>query len=160
MAAIGTLNPGSSGVVPLPEGVRDSAGAEPETVSALSATPTLVESVKVSLSGEALEKSAGFGGDNHDIEGSDLPENVQQLLKMIRKFRQQITEKNARINAVMADKTLSNEERTAKIAALKSAISALNTGLITANLSLAKVVDQSGLTSEQNMKTASLLTKD
>ncbi|MBV4459338.1 hypothetical protein KVG96_15395 [Pseudomonas sp. COR58] len=160
MAAIGTLNPGSSGVAPLPEGVRDSAGAEPETGSAQSATPTLVESVKVSLSGAAIEKSAGAGGDNRDIESSGLPEDVQQLLKMIRKFRQQIAEKNARINAVMADRTLSNEERTARIAALKGAIAALNNGLITANLSLAKVVNQSGLTPEQNMKTASLLTKD
>ena len=39
------------------------------------------------------------------------------------------------------------------------AISALNNGLITANLSLAKVIDQSGLTADQNLKTNSLLMK-
>ncbi|MFJ4195027.1 hypothetical protein [Pseudomonas sp. NPDC089534] len=159
MAAIGTLNPGSSGVAPLPEGVRDSVGAEPETGSAQSATPTLVESVKVSLSGAAIEKSAGAGGDNRDIEESGLPEDIQQLLKMIRKLRQQIAEKNALINAVMADKSLSNEERLAKVAALKGAISALNNGLITANLALAKAMNQSGLSPEQTMKAASLLMK-
>jgi len=74
-------------------------------------------------------------------------------------LRQQIAEKNAQINALMANKTLSNEERFAKIAALKGAISALNNGLITANLSLAKVIDQSGLTADQNLKTNTLLMK-
>lgn len=113
----------------------------------------------MSLSGAAIEKSAGAGGKNRDIEESGLPENVQQLLKMIRKLRQQIAEKNAQINALMASKTLSSEERFAKISALKGAISALNNGLITANLSLAKVIGQSGLTSDQNLKTNALLMK-
>ncbi|WP_166222344.1 hypothetical protein [Pseudomonas atagonensis] len=160
MTAIGTLNPGNSGVASLLENNGSANGKEPATDSPLLATPTLVESVKVSLSGAAIEKSASAGGDNRDIEESGLPENIQQLLKMIRQLQQQIAEKNARIKAVMADKTLSTEERIAKLAALKGAIAALNNGLITANLSLSKVMNQSNLTPEQTMKTAALLMKN
>ncbi|MDD0969859.1 MULTISPECIES: hypothetical protein [Pseudomonas] len=159
MTAIGTLTPGNSGVASLLESAETSVDDESGTDAASLGSPTLVEGVKVSLSGAAIAKSAGAGGKNRDIEESGLPENVQQLLKMIRKLRQQIAEKNAQINALMANKTLSNEERFAKIAALKGAISALNNGLITANLSLAKVIDQSGLTADQNLKTNSLLMK-
>jgi len=160
MTAIGTLNPGNSGVASVPSIARTDTDSEQNAASAPLATPTLVEGVKVSLSGAAIAKSAGVGGKNSDIDDSGLPENVQQLLKMIRKLRQQIAEKNAQINALMANKTLSNEERFAKIAALKGAISALNNGLITANLSLAKVIDQSGLTADQNLKTNTLLMKN
>jgi len=159
MTAIGTLPPGNNGVASLPESAETALGHKAGTDEASLGTPTLVEGVKVSLSGAAIEKSAGAGGKNRDIEESGLPENVQQLLKMIRKLRQQIAEKNAQINALMASKTLSSEERFAKISALKGAISALNNGLITANLSLAKVIGQSGLTSDQNLKTNALLMK-
>ncbi|MBV4477458.1 hypothetical protein N8H74_24490 [Pseudomonas sp. B2M1-30] len=159
MTIIGTPGPGNSGIASLVEVTDTSAAVEPVTDASAMASPTLVDSVKVSLSGAAIARSAGAGGNNRDIEASDLPENVQQLLKMIRKLQQQIAEKNALINQVMLDSKLSNEERLAKVAAFRSAIAALNTGLITANLSLAKVVTQSNMTPDQNMKTGELLTK-
>ena len=40
-----------------------------------------------------------------------------------------------------------------------NAIAALNSGLITANLSLSKVMNQSALNPDQNLKVGSLLTK-
>lgn len=160
MAAIGTLGPGSSDVAALPETLKASLGNAREPDLTEEATPTLVEGVKVSLSGASIEKSAGAGGDNRDIEESGLPENIQQLLKMIRKLQKQIAEKKALIEAIMADKRLSNEEKTIKVASLRGAIAALNTGLITANLALSKVVGQSGLTADQNMKVGSLLAKN
>jgi hypothetical protein len=160
MASIGTLSPGSSDVVALPETFKTSSGNTRETDLTEEATPTLVEGVKVSLSGASIEKSASVGGENRDIEDSGLPENIQQLLKMIRKLQKQIAEKKALIEAVMADKRLSNEEKIIKTAALRGAIAALNTGLITANLALSKVVGQSGLTADQNMKVGSLLMKN
>jgi hypothetical protein len=60
----------------------------------------------------------------------------------------------------MSDRTLTNEAKVNMLAALRGAIAALNTGLISANLALSKVMDQSGLTSEQNLKLGSLLTKN
>ncbi|MBC8999975.1 hypothetical protein IAI51_25950 [Pseudomonas sp. N40(2020)] len=160
MTAIGTLGLGNSGVEALSEAFKNTADKHHDAESTTGTTPTLVEGVKVSLSGASIEKSASAGGDNRDIEESGLPENIQQLLKMIRNLQQQIAEKNARIKAVMADKTLSTEVKIAKLAALKGAIAALNNGLITANLSLSKVMNQSDLTPEQTMKTASLLMKN
>ncbi|WP_322846506.1 hypothetical protein [Pseudomonas sp. B33.4] len=160
MASIGTLSPGSSDVAALPETFKTSSGNARDPDLTEEATPTLVEGVKVSLSGASIEKSASVGGENRDIEDSGLPENIQQLLKMIRKLQKQIAEKKALIETVMADKRLSNEEKIIKVAALRGAIAALNTGLITANLALSKVVGQSGLTADQNMKVGSLLMKN
>lgn len=160
MAAIGTLGPGSSDIAAMPETFKTSLDNAREAGSTEEATPTLVEGVKVSLSGASIEKAASVGGENSDIEDSGLPENIQQLLKMIRKLQKQIAEKKALIEAVMTDKRLSNEEKINKLAALRGAIAALNTGLITANLALSKVVGQSGLTSDQNLKVGSLLTKN
>jgi hypothetical protein len=160
MAAIGTLGPGSSDVAAMPETFKTSLDNALKAGSTEEATPTLVEGVKVSLSGASIEKAASVGGENSDIEDSGLPENIQQLLKMIRKLQKQIAEKKALIEAVMADKRLSNEEKIIKTAALRGAIAALNTGLITANLALSKVVGQSGLTADQNMKVGSLLMKN
>jgi hypothetical protein len=160
MATIGTLGPGNSDVAAVPETFKAASGNARDSASSEEATPTLVEGVKVSLSGASIEKSAGAGGDNRDIEESGLPENIQQLLKMIRKLQKEIAEKKALIEAVMADKRLSSEEKIIKVASLRGAIAALNTGLITANLALSKVVGQSGLTADQNMKVGSLLMKN
>ncbi|WP_247842462.1 hypothetical protein [Pseudomonas sp. MWU12-3103b] len=160
MAAIDTLNPGSSGVASVPSTARTGTDSEQNAASTPLATPTLVEGVKVSLSGASIEKSFSVGGENSDIEDSGLPENVQQLLKMIRKLQKEIAEKKARMAAVMSDRTLTNEAKVNMLAALRGAIAALNTGLISANLALSKVMDQSGLTSEQNLKLGSLLTKN
>ena len=160
MAAIGTLGPASSGVEAMSDTFKNVDDKDHDAESTTQATPTLVEGVKVSLSGASIERSAGSGGDNRDIEESGLPENIQQLLKMIRKLQKQIAEKKALIEKIMADKRLSNEEKIIKVGALRGAIAALNTGLITANLALSKVVGQSGLTSDQNMKVGSLLMKN
>ncbi|GGK32704.1 hypothetical protein SAMN04490189_0510 [Pseudomonas koreensis] len=160
MTAIGTLNPGNKGVTSSPGTAQTAAGDEPGPEASLLATPTLVEGVKVSLSGAAMTKTFSAGGENSDIEDSGLPENVQQLLKMIRKLQKEIAEKKARMAAVMADKTLTNEAKVNMLAALRGAIAALNTGLISANLALSKVMDQSGLSAEQNLKLGSLLTKN
>lgn len=160
MPAIGTLSPASNDVAALPETLKASSGNAREAGLTEETTPTLVEGVKVSLSGASIEKSFSAGSENSDIEDSGLPENIQQLLKMIRKLQKQIAEKKALIEAVMADKRLSNEEKINKLAALRGAIAALNSGLITANLALSKVVGQSGLSADQNLKVGSLLMKN
>ncbi|MCU1762461.1 hypothetical protein NTD84_22425 [Pseudomonas sp. 14P_8.1_Bac3] len=158
MATIGVLNPSNSGVQSLHEPSSASAGED----SALSANPVsspIVEGIKVSLSGAGLTKAAGVHGDNKDIEESNLPENIKQILIMLRRIQQQVAEKRARMQAVMADKRLSVEERRAKLIALQAAVDALNGGLITANMALSKATTQSNLTPEQVLKTASLAMK-
>jgi hypothetical protein len=154
MANLSVLNPGSSGIQTR---LEPSSGSTPDDSVAYSSP--IAEGIRVSLSGAGLTKGASSHGENKDIEESGLPENIQQILKMIRRLQQQIAEKVARMQAVMADKRLSGEERRAKLGALQSAIAMLNGGLITANMSLSKAISQSNLTPEQVLKTASLAMK-
>ncbi|RON57341.1 hypothetical protein [Pseudomonas frederiksbergensis] len=159
MSAIGTLNPGSGGLL----SSLDTSKLAPVSDADISAqnadTPTKVEGIKVSLSGAGIEKSAEAKGENSDIEESGLPDNIQQILKMIRKLQQQVAEKLAEMQAVMKDKRLSPEERKAKLGALQAFINNLNGGLIVANTALSKAMKQAGLTPEQILKAASLAMK-
>lgn len=156
MSTIGVLNPGNSGVQTRTDAAS---GAGTEDFASTAQSSPLAEGIKVSLSGVGMTRSADSHGANKDIEESGLPENIQQILKMIRRLQQQIAEKLARMQAVMADKRLSAEERKAKLGALQAAIATLNGGLITANLSLSKAISQADLTPEQVLKTASLAMK-
>ncbi|WP_213936937.1 hypothetical protein [Pseudomonas sp. dw_612] len=158
MSAIGTLNPGNSGLSSLLD-ISKPASVDDADVTQRVDTPTKVEGIKVSLSGAGIEKAAGAKGENSDIEESGLPENIQQILKMIRKLQQQIAEKLAEMQAVMKDKRLSPEEIKAKLGALQAFINNLNGGLIVANNALSKAMKQSGLTPEQILKAASLVMK-
>ncbi|MGE8147567.1 hypothetical protein ACQKP7_20610 [Pseudomonas frederiksbergensis] len=159
MSAIGTLNPGNSSLPSLLDTAKVSTVDEADVTLPSFETPTKVEGIKVSLSGAGIEKAAGAKGENSDIEESGLPENIQQILKMIRKLQQQIAEKLAEMQAVMRDKRLSPEEMKAKLGALQAFINNLNGGLIVANNALSKAMKQSGLTPEQILKAASLVMK-
>lgn len=68
MTAIGTPSPGSSGIAASPEVTGPDAAVGREDTLSRTATPTLVEGVKVSLSGAAIAKSAAVGGENSDID--------------------------------------------------------------------------------------------
>ncbi|MEO6677636.1 MAG: hypothetical protein ABIO21_09680 [Pseudomonas sp.] len=159
MSAIGTLNPGNSGLSSLLDTSKIPPVDDADVTAQRVDTPTKVEGIKVSLSGAGIEKAAAAKGENSDIEESGLPENIQQILKMIRKLQQQIAEKMAEMQAVMKDKRLSPEERKAKLGALQAFINNLNGGLIVANNALSKAMKQAGLTPEQILKAASLAMK-
>ncbi|MNC27089.1 hypothetical protein D3C75_752500 [compost metagenome] len=110
-----------------------------------------VEGVKVSLSGEGLKKSSDekSANPNQDIEESGLPDQTQKLLKMIRELKQKIEEKQAEMQAVMADQSLSPEERQAKVGGLQSALATLTASLMTASNSLDKLSKNGTLSSAQ-----------
>lgn len=156
MSAIGTLNPGNSGLSSLIDISKTPTVDDPDITLAGAVTPAAVQGIKVSLSGAGIEKAAAARGENSDIEESGLPENIQQVLKMIRKLQQQIAEKMAEMQAVMRDKRLSPAEIKAKVGLLQAFITNINAGLITANTALSKAMRQGDLTPEQVLKTASL----
>ena len=83
----------------------DQASAEAEK------TPEEVrEGLRVSLS--ELGKSMSAKPDkNEDIDNSDLPKAIKDLLKMIRELRAQIVEKQAQIEAIMSDQSLDAETK-------------------------------------------------
>ncbi|PRA26523.1 hypothetical protein [Pseudomonas poae] len=115
--------------------------------------PSAAEGIKVTISPDAF-KAAKSASTDSDIDESGLDDNVKQILKMIRKLKQQIDEKLAELQAVAVDQSLTPEERQAKTATLQSAISSLQAGLITAEGSLAKAMK--GMSPEQLGKVLAL----
>jgi hypothetical protein len=157
MSSVGSISSGNNNLQPLIE-PSPIAGDDPFQAANGAVAPG-AEGVKVSLSGAGQSKSSAAQGANSDIEESGLPENIQQLLKMIRKLQQQIAEKMAEMQAVLADKHLTPEQTKARLGSLQAALAGLNAGLLTANNALAKAMKTSGLSPEQVLKAASLLMK-
>ncbi|MDI2594822.1 hypothetical protein POF45_25825 [Pseudomonas sp. 681] len=158
MSAIGTLSPGNAGLSPLIDNSKVAVVDDADMTQAPFENPAMVEGVKVTLSGAGIDKATGGKDENSDIEESGLPENIQQILKMIRRL-QQIAEKMADMQAVMKDKRLSLEEIKARLGTLQAFITNLNGGMIVANTALSKAMKQAGLGPDQILKAASLLLK-
>lgn len=162
MISLGSNAPVSTHPTPLPEpkdlvAETKAAAAAKELSDATSAPlrkPQDAEGVVVTFSGAALQAMSATKKSNSDIDESGLPDNVQQVLKMIRKIKAQIAEKQAELQAVMADKRLNPEEARIKIKNLQGALSALQASLVTAQTSLAKAMK--GLSGEDALKAASL----
>lgn len=126
------------------------AGAEAEK-----STPAT--GVQVTLSDVGLKMAAGGAQktSNSDIDDSSLPDNVKNILKMIRKLQQLLAEKMAELQAVMTDRRLDPEQLQARVGALQSEIASLNAGIVSANGALVKALKD--LTSDQAMELATLL---
>ncbi|WP_411378856.1 hypothetical protein [Pseudomonas sp. MPB26] len=161
MISIGANTPASLSALPVPEpkdlvAEAKSAAAAKELKDATSSplSTKTEEGVKVTFSGAALLAISDTKKSNSDIEESGLPNDVQQVLKMIREIKKQIAEKQAELAAVMADKSLSPEQARVKVNNLQSALAALNASLITAQTSLSKAMK--GLSGDDAMKAASL----
>jgi hypothetical protein len=117
-------------------------------------TPATSEGVKVSISPDGFKAAGAAKSANADIDDSGLDDNVKQVLKMIRQLKQQIAEKLAELQAIAADKSLTPEEVQAKVANVQGAISSLQAGLMTAQISLAKAMKT--MSADQALKAASL----
>jgi Sec-independent protein translocase protein TatA len=106
------------------------------------------EGLRVSLS--ELGKSMSAKPDkNEDIDKSELPQAIKDLLKMIRELRAQIAEKQAQIDAIMSDQSLDAEAKRQQIEGLQTELASLNSALTTANANLIKLMRENGLSSEQ-----------
>lgn len=124
--------------------------------NAVEQTPEQVrEGLRVSLS--ELGKSMSAKPDkNEDIDGSDLPQAIKDLLKMIRELRAQIVEKQAQVEAIMSDQSLDPETKRQQLEALQTELASLNSALTAANANLIKLMRENGLSSEQMQSAATL----
>ena len=164
MISIGGNNPAAISALPLPEpkdlvaeakAAKDAKALNDATSTPLSTKPE--EGVKVTFSGAALLAMSEANKANSDIEESGLPDDVQQILKMIREIQKQIAEKQAELAAVMADKSLTPEQARAKANNLQGALAALQASLVTAQTSLSKAMKN--LSADDAMKAAGLAMK-
>ncbi len=117
---------------------------------------TALEGIKVTLS-EQSQKIRDAAEKNKDIDDSSLPDNVKQALKMIRELRQQLAEKQAELQALMADQGLSEEERMQKAQGLQSEIASLNGAISTANGALIQAVKSASLSPDQLQEMSGLM---
>lgn len=120
-----------------------------ETVS----PQALREGLRVSLSELGRTQASAK---NDDIDESNLPDTIKEILKMIRALKQQIAEKQAQLEALMTDQSLSPEARRVRVEALQSELGSLQGALSSASANLIKVMREAGLSPEQ-MQTAAKL---
>lgn len=111
--------------------------------------------VKVTLSMEGLAQ-AKSKDKNSDIDESDLPANIKQLLKMIRELKAQLAQKMAQLQAIMQS-DMDDETRQTSAQALQTEVSSISGALSTANAELVKAIRDQKLTSEQSSTVASLM---
>ncbi|VXC66548.1 conserved hypothetical protein [Pseudomonas sp. 8Z] len=125
--------------------------------SAVEQTPEQArEGLRVSLSELSKSLSASANGKSQDIDESGLPDNIKDLLKMIRKLKAEIAAKQAEIRELMADQSKDADTKRAEAQALQSELATLNGALTSANATLIKQMREQGLSGEQ-MQTASSL---
>lgn len=129
---------------------------EEASTAAPTAGATAEPGVKVTLSAEGLMKSKS-SDKNSDIDESGLPDNVKQLLKMIRELKAQLAQKMAELQAIMAQSDMDDETRQASAQALQTEVGSISSALTTATAELARVMRDQKLTTEQSATVGSLL---
>lgn len=156
MSTIGTLGPTSNELASLLSATKQATADAAQAVSEESKPAEPVVGIKVSLSGVGLQKAASEKSDNSDIAESGLPPSVQQTLVRIRELKQQIAEKMAELQALMADQSITPEDKQARVGAIQTTLAVLNAGLMTANAALEKA-SKSGVINEQQTRQAAVL---
>lgn len=136
---------GSRAVAPIQDSTQDNAS-----------------SVRVTLSNDGLQalRTGGAGNTsnaNSDIDDSDLPDTVKELLKRIRELRAQLQEKSLEMQRIMADQNLTEEQRKLATQRLQTEVASLNAALTQASQQLLDAMNDSKLDSTQRMTAASLI---
>lgn len=93
---------------------------------------------------------------NDDIEQAELPDNLKEILKLIRALRQQIAAKQAELQALMAEAGLDPQLRQMRVEALRGELASLQGALSTAQVSLVEALKDQRLSDDQRMQAASL----
>lgn len=119
------------------------------------------ESVHVDLSsaGKAMAAGGQIGRANRnaDIEESDLPDQIKDLLKRIRQIREEIAQKQAELRAAMADTRMRPEQRKMKVAMLQAEVMALSAALVLASNTMSRLIGELKLSDEQAMLAGQLM---
>ncbi|MGG2396893.1 hypothetical protein ACJRW5_08075 [Pseudomonas sp. SH1-B] len=113
------------------------------------------EGLRVSLS-ELGKQLASKSEKNQDIDDSDLPAAIKDLLKQIRELQAKIAEKQAELESVAGDRSLDDDTRRLRLDALRTELASLNAALTSANATLIKLMHENGLSNEQMTAVASL----
>jgi vacuolar-type H+-ATPase subunit I/STV1 len=128
---------------------RQEARTEGETTS----EQELRDGLRVSLSELGKVRATA---QHDDIDEADLPDNIKEILKLIRALRQQIAEKQAELQALMAETGMDPQVRQMRVEALRGELSSLQGALSTTQASLVEALKDKRLSNDQRMQAASL----
>ncbi|PZE14261.1 hypothetical protein DMX10_06935 [Pseudomonas sp. 57B-090624] len=115
--------------------------------------------MRVSLSEAGKAQASDEAKKNQDIDESSLPDSIKQILKMIRKLKEDLREKMAELQSVATDQGLDDETRMQRMEGLQSEVASLNGAISQATASLMKAMREAGLSGEQMLEAAQLLMK-
>ena len=93
---------------------------------------------------------------NDDIDEADLPDNIKEILRMIRALRQQIAEKKAELQAVAAQSAMDPQLKQARVEALQTELASLQGTLSSAQANLLAAIKDQRLSDDQRMQASSL----
>jgi hypothetical protein len=113
----------------------------------------LRDGLRVSLSELGKVRAAAK---NDDIDEADLPDNLKEILKLIRALRQQIAEKQAELQALAAEAGMDPQAKQMRVEALRVELASLQGALSTAQASLVDALKDKRLSDDQRMQAASL----
>lgn len=123
--------------------------------TATTAKKNTMSGVYVSLS-ELGKTNAKQAEQNKDIDDSNLPDTIKQILKTIRDLKQQIADKQAEIDKA-SQEGLQSEQQREKLKLLQTELGMLNSALAGAQQSLNKALQQQNLSDEQIQTALSLM---
>ncbi|GAA0222662.1 hypothetical protein GCM10009125_09640 [Castellaniella daejeonensis] len=135
-------------------------GAKAMAGGALANPPSSAQPAISSLGRALFEAASGTQssatGRYQDIEDSDLPEAVKNLLRMIRDLRAKLAQLMRELRAVQADDSMNPEARRIRLQQIQAQMSALNGALIAATQKLAALMRDIRLGKGQQMAAAQL----
>jgi hypothetical protein len=111
--------------------------------------------MRVALSPEGLARAAQER--DADIDASDLPDTLKNLLKAMRDLRAQLAAKAAELQALLSETGLSDEQRKAQLDVLRQAMTSLQGALMTLGAQLGKAMQTMPLSDEQRLTVGKLL---
>lgn len=135
--------------VPVPPNDNSSTSSQTDTIDISALGRTLASQMKTSQS----------DGKHSDINDSDLPAEVQRLLKLIRELKQQLQEQQQQLMEVMTDTALDEEARKLALAGIQASIGTLSGALMNAYNALIQLFKDLDMSSEQITQATALIMK-
>jgi small-conductance mechanosensitive channel len=149
--------PAANSSTPVSTSTVQSVVPTPDEAPPISSASKVKFSVLGELISSAKGKEANKSKSNEDIENSNLPKTVKDLLKRIRELQEQIREQEQKRSAIMSDQSLSAEQKQEQLRQIQAMISSLNGALSSAMSQLNKAMDEQSFTKDQQASVVSLL---
>jgi hypothetical protein len=111
-------------------------------------TTRTANGIQVSLSPEARKKAEEAKQRNADIDASHLPDGIKDSLKAIREIEQKLADKVQELAQLATDKSLNTDKKDSKAKQLQIEISALRTGLSSAQSALNNAMSAQSLSAD------------